>query len=164
MRVSKWIIKHRPSLGDAMVCSFNIPKNPRMQRKQVLEVSAKFLPEQSDERCLVIFDIKRGDLAQLVKEGGQFAAAAEARKSYEVQSIAADPDFYGTGLVFLFVWYNKELLFMRGLPISFDHEMANKVVPERDAVWQDELLKKTGCIPMIRAGLAHMCCDHCDHH
>ncbi|TCD66753.1 hypothetical protein EIP91_000994 [Steccherinum ochraceum] len=164
MRVSKWILKHRPSLGDAMVCSFDIPHNPHAQRRQVLEVDAKYLHDQDDERCLVITGIRRGKLDDWVKNmGGQFALAAEQRQSYEEQSVRADPEAYGTGLVFLQVMQEHDLLFMRSLPITFDLEMAGEVVPRKDSEWQDALLRKTGCIPLIQAGLAHTHCEHCNH-
>lgn len=164
MRVSKWILKHRPSLGDAMVCSFDIPHNPNRQRTHVLEVDAKYLHDQDDERCLVITAIRRGKLSDWVGLGGQFELAAEQRRSYEIQSRRADPEAYGTGLVFLQIMLENAPLIMRSLPITFDLEMAGEVVPERDEVWQSDLLRKTGCVPLIQAGLAHTHCEHCDHH
>lgn len=163
MRVSKWILKHRPSLGDALVCSLNVPKNPQAQRKSGLQVSVKYLADQPDDRCLVITAIERLNLDDLTALSPEFAMAADSRHSYEVQSLRADAEMYGTGLVFLLVWQELDYLFMRGLPITFDHVMAEEVVPAKDSVWQEDLLRKTGCIPLIEAGLAHTCCAHCRH-
>ncbi|TCD66754.1 hypothetical protein EIP91_000995 [Steccherinum ochraceum] len=139
-RVTKWILRHRPALGEALISSFDLPNNPYAHRRQILEVTARYLPDVDDEHCLVLMSVRRGDLSATAQP--YFVELVQQRETYEELSVRADPDVYGTGLVLLMVHHGDVQLFARSLPITFTSERGIAEV-EEDRVWKAELWKRT---------------------
>lgn len=152
-RSNKWILKQRSNLSLAMIASFDIPKNPQIQRQQGLIIHAKYLKDKDDDHCLAITEFERFKLDRLQEvldhtrdPGASRESLLQQRAAFEETETVIHRETYGVGLMIMKISIDGEPFFSQGLPIAFDHNVT-KSSPRSDALWQNEVKKRTGSIP-----------------
>jgi hypothetical protein len=67
--LSAWTLKHRPTLGRAMLASFNLPTNPKAHENFVFCVNMRHLPrERNEAKRFLVEDVYQVPLERLLQE------------------------------------------------------------------------------------------------
>jgi len=107
-RVGEWLVKHRPSLENALIAFLNLAANPKAHQRFGMKIDLTHVIEDEVLRCMRVDHVSPCDLAQLALQDDVFKIVVDSREREEAEYIAEDPEHYGVGLILLTVLHKGQ--------------------------------------------------------